>query len=71
MFATVMDEAQKIQTRLRWQHPDETRDFVAHLEEMRTIGASVQVAMEPSGVYGDALRFEIERVGFEVFRRRS
>jgi transposase len=24
--------------------------------------------MEPSGVYGDALRFEIERAGFEVFR---
>jgi transposase len=68
MFATVMDEAQHVHATLRWQHPEETRDFVAHLQDLRNIGASVQVAMEPSGVYGDALRFEIERAGFEVFR---
>ena len=68
MFATVMDEAQKVHATVRWRHPEETRLFVAHLGELRGIGASVEVAMEPSGVYGDALRFEIERAGFEVFR---
>src|SRR5262245_60689953 len=68
MFASVMDEAQKVHNTVRWRHPEETRDFVAHLQDLRSIGASVQVAMEPSGVYGDALRFEIERAGLEVFR---
>jgi transposase len=68
MFATVMDESQKVHHTIRWRHPEETRDFVEHLKELRNIGASVQVAMEPTGVYGDALRFEIERAGFEVFR---
>jgi transposase len=70
MFACVMDEAQHVHTTIRWQHPEETRLFVAHLEAVRMMGPGVQVevAMEPSGVYGDALRFEIERHGFEVYR---
>jgi transposase len=68
MFASVMDEAQRVHTTIRWQHPEETRAFVGYLEELRTIGANVEVVMEPSGVYGDALRFEIERHGFDVFR---
>lgn len=68
MFAAVMDEAEKVHSIVRWRHPEETRRFVAYLGELRAIGAAVQVAMEPSGVYGDALRFEVEGAGFEVFR---
>jgi transposase len=68
MFATVMDEAQKVHGTIRWRHPDETRAFVAHLVAITGIGGEIEVAMEPSGVYGDALRFEIERAGFQVFR---
>jgi transposase len=68
MFASVMDEAQRVHVTIRWQHPEESRVFVGYLKELRTIGARVEVAMEPSGVYGDALRCEIERNGFEVFR---
>jgi transposase len=70
MFACVMDEAQKVHTTIRWQHPEETRLFVGHLEALRQMGPGVrvEVAMEPSGVYGDALRFEIERHGFDVYR---
>lgn len=70
MFACVMDEAQKVHTTIRWQHPEETRLFLGHLESLRQMGPGVrvEVAMEPSGVYGDALRFEIERHGFDVYR---
>lgn len=70
MFACVMDEAQRVHTTIRWQHPEETRLFVGHLDALRQMGPGVQVevALEPSGVYGDALRFEIERCGFDVYR---
>lgn len=68
MFATVMDEAQKVHSTIRWRHPEETRTFVGHLVAIQAMGVAVQVAMEPSGVYGDALRFEIERAKFDVFR---
>lgn len=70
MFACVMDEAQRVHTTIRWQHPEETRLFVGQLDALRQMGPGVQVevALEPSGVYGDALRFEIERHGFDVYR---
>lgn len=70
MFACVMDEAQRVHTTIRWQHPEETRVFVGYLEALRGMDPAVrvEVAMEPSGVYGDALRFEIERHGFDVYR---
>jgi transposase len=68
MFASVMDEAQRVHATVRWRHPEETRTFVAHLGKLRELGVEVETVMEPSGVYGDALRCEIQGAGFPVFR---
>ena len=68
MFAAVMDAAQRVHVIVRWLHPEETPRFVQYLEEVRGLGGIVEVVMEPSGVYGDALRHQVEQARFPVFR---
>lgn len=53
MVAVVMNEARESLGTVKWTHPLESPDFVVLLKE---IGASsIQIAVEPSGTYGDAL----------------
>jgi transposase len=70
MYAAVMDEAQRVHLTLKWKHPQESRAFVSYLREVRDTGpgVTVDVAMEPSGVYGDALRVALINAGFAVSR---
>jgi len=69
MVAVVMDEGEAILKTVGWSHPTQTLEFIAFLEALRGGGAaSVLVAMEPSGVYGDALRWQLLLAGFEVSR---
>ena len=68
MFAALMDSAQRVHAIVRWQHPEETPRFVAYVQEVHGLGVAVDVVMEPSGVYGDALRHQVEQAGFQVFR---
>jgi len=55
-----------IQT-LKWRHPEQTRglveDLLKHLEP-----GSLEVAMEPSGTYGDSVHGLFMRSGVPVFR---
>jgi transposase len=53
---------------VRWTHPTETRECLALLGQVRAAGVSFAVAMEPSGTYGDALRWAFQRAGMEVHR---
>lgn len=52
---------------VRWKHPEETPVFLELLEALSTRGV-VEVVMEPSGTYGDALRGLLDRAGLPVFR---
>ena len=66
MFATVEVNAKPVIT-VRWKHPRETTVFVEMLLVFLARGP-VEVVMEPSGTYGDALRAMLERVNVPVFR---
>jgi len=53
-FGVLMQEDLGVVATLKWKHPEQTRDLGAHLiEELPT--DRLEVAMEPSGTYGDAL----------------
>jgi len=70
-FSTVADESKAI---VRFQHPAETRLFVELCKQVRDGGAGVEVAMEATGTYGDALRAQLvasELPVFQVDARRS
>ncbi len=68
MVACVFDEGEAVLKTVRWSHPVQTGEFLALLEALRARAESVVVAMEPSGVYGDALRWQLVKHAFEVHR---
>lgn len=53
---------------VRFSHPTQTLAFLALLEMLRDIGLELEVAMEPTGVYGEALRYQLVKRSFAVFR---
>lgn len=66
MYAAVMEEGYKAKARIKWEHPGETEEFVSLVSGLPA--GNVQVAMEPSGSYGDSLRYQLIRRGVMVFR---
>ena len=66
-FAAFMSRDLQVQVTVHWQHPTETRAFVELLLEVRS-RTSVEVVMEPSGVYGDSIRYVLHESDFEVCR---
>lgn len=52
---------------IRFEHPTQTRAFVALMTALRDRGAKLTVVMEPTGAYGDALRYQMLKAGFPVF----
>ncbi len=66
MFARIEVSAEPVIT-VRWKHPDETTMFVELLVVFLARGP-VEVVMESSGTYGDALRAMLERANVLVFR---
>jgi transposase len=64
--AAVMKKADEVLVTMKWKQPSQTREVV---ELLGSLGAScVEVAMEPSGTYGDALRAQLWAAGMEVYR---
>ena len=52
---------------LKWRHPEETRALVAQV--VQSVGAGrLEVVMEPSGTYGDALRWQFRGAGVALYR---
>jgi transposase len=65
MFAAVKVKAEDVLTTLKWTHLEETPTVVHWLASLPT---RVEVALEPSGTYGDALRWQLQQAGLTVFR---
>ncbi len=65
MYASLMDESKEIHAVLKWDHLSESRNVVSWFAGLRQVN---EVALEPSGTYGDALRHSLEASGVEVFR---
>lgn len=66
MVAAVFSRCETVHQTVKWNHPAQTPEFIAFLEALAKTAASVEVAMEPSGVYGDALRHALISAGFDV-----
>ena len=67
--AAVMKKADEVLLTMKWKQPSQTLEVV---ELFGSLGASqVQVAMEPSGTDGDALRAQLGAAGMEVYRVSS
>ena len=64
-IATIAGEVVKL---FRFDHPTETREFVRVVDELRAgVGSDkVTAAMEPTGTYGDAVRYQLMRAGVAV-----
>jgi transposase len=46
-----------------WNHPQQTREVLTHLESLE---CKLTVIMESTGTYGDALRYQFRRSGFDI-----
>lgn len=60
----LLNGADGVNELIRWHHPEQTRDV---LDGLQSLGCPVTVVMESTGTYGDALRYQFRRLGFEVF----
>jgi len=65
--AVLMDGRRQVLEAIKWQHPGETPALVELFTE-RLRFATLEVAMEPSGTYGDALRALWLGRGIPVYR---
>jgi transposase len=67
MVAAVVDKEHSVLATVKWHHPGQSAlfyDLVGELAAERR----VEVAMEPTGTYGDALRFQLSERGIAVFQ---
>ncbi|MCA9557083.1 MAG: IS110 family transposase [Myxococcales bacterium] len=53
---------------VRFQHPQQTGEFAGLLEELKRHGHRTEVALEPTGTYGDAIRHQLQRRDIPVYR---
>ena len=53
---------------VRFSHPRQSLVFMELLESLRSHGLRVEVAMEPTGSYGDPLLYQLRQRQFEVYR---
>lgn len=53
---------------VRFTSPQETEAFLKLLEGLKRAGKEVQVAVEPTGTYGDALCYQVHGRGIDVYQ---
>lgn len=66
-YAGIADQGGNVAMIIRFQHPVQTRAFLSVIESIRDRGIPLQVAMEPTGSYGDAVRHQIHVRGVAVY----
>ncbi len=62
-FALLSNPDATVSELLSWSHPMQTLDVVMHL---KSLACPITVVMESTGTYGDVLRYQFRRSGFEV-----
>lgn len=68
-FVTALcDAAGEVKFRIRFEHPTQTTTFVELLAGVQAAGRTVEVAMEPTGTYGDSLRYRLGAHSIAVYR---
>lgn len=66
MAGSVAIGREEVILNVKWSHPAETNDLLELVAGLPA--ASVEVAMEPSGTYGDALKYQFGLRGVPVYR---
>lgn len=67
-FAAVLDDVGELRALVKWAHPAETPDFVQLCRGLAANGQRVEVAMEPTGTYGDPIRAHLLAKDIPVYR---
>lgn len=52
----------------RWEHPMQTPALLDLVVDLRNRGLSVEAAMEPTGTYGDSVRYQLATAEIPVFQ---
>ena len=68
MVVGFADSAGRCESIVRFSHPKQTLLFLHLLDALRELGLVIEVALEPTGVYGDSLRYQLRLRDFPVFR---
>lgn len=63
-YCSVMNENREVLTTVKWLHPHETVEFINFVKKF----PKAEIVMEPSGSYGDPIRYMLEKSGLLVFR---
>jgi len=64
-FGVFMDKEREVLKTIKWKSPKDTQELLALLKQLPA--SQLETAMEPSGTYGDTLRYSLEKSGFPVF----
>lgn len=70
-LAALCDSQGDPQLIVRFEHPAQTADFADLLAGMCTPHRTVEVVMEPTGTYGDPLRYQLGKRSIPVFRMNN
>lgn len=67
VYAALMIEKDEVIATIKWNHIKESREVINNvLSKLKW--SSLAVVMEPSGTYGDSLKYQFQRAGIEVYR---
>ncbi|HEX7507796.1 MAG TPA: transposase [Polyangia bacterium] len=67
MVAAIADGDGRVLNTIAWKAPAENAAVLDVLRVFRAAGFLVEVAMEPSGTYGDVLQHQLAKEGFPIF----
>ncbi|MEY4473321.1 MAG: hypothetical protein RL671_1625, partial [Pseudomonadota bacterium] len=67
-MAVLMKRGNEVVETFRWQHPQETRQLEEGLLSTGLPVEQIEVVMEPTGVYGDSLRYRLGQLGLAIWR---
>lgn len=68
MAAAIVARDRGVLATVRWKAPLENAKAIEMVRDLRAAGVAVQVALEPSGTYGDVLRHHLAQHDVEVYR---
>ena len=61
-------ESPAVLANVRWKAPHDNTKAIEMVRSLRAAGVAVQVALEPTGSYGDALRHQLAQHDVKVYR---
>ena len=63
-YCSLMNEKREVLTTIKWNHPTNTLEFINLVKKF----PKAETVMEPSGSYGDPIRYMLEQSEIPVFR---